>query len=166
MPAQNIVFVFSGRVARAIFEMCIHQNLSGAALKLLRLAKSIDNQIWWFQSPLRMFESEIGMRPILAIETSLNRKGYDSFGWTVSLLDMSTDEVRSICKSNKEVAKKVQRFTGMIPRPDLTCSVLPVTAEILRFQVEMIPNFEWHGRWHGGIEQFWLWVEDAQSGRM
>lgn len=146
--------------------MCLHQNLSGAALKLLRLAKSIDNQIWWFQSPLRHFENEIGMRPIIAIETSLKRRGYDSFGWTVSLLDMNADEVAQICKSKKEVAKKVQRFTGMIPRPGLNCTVLPVTPEILRFHVEILPNFEWHGRWHGGAEQFWLWVEDSQSGTM
>ena len=80
--------------------------------------------------------------------------------------DEGVDEVGQLCKSKKEVAKKIQRFTGMIPRPDLSCSILPVTSQILRFQVEIVPNFEWHGRWHGGMEQFWLWVEDAQSGRM
>ena len=113
-----------------------------------------------------MFEADIGMRPIIAIETSLKRKGYDSFGWTASLLDMSVDVGGQLFISKKEVAKKIQRFTGMIPRPDLSCSILPVTSQILRFQVEIVPNFEWHGRWHGGMEQFWLWVEDAQSGRM
>jgi hypothetical protein len=153
-------------VARAIFEMCLHKNLAGSALKLLRVAKSIDNQFWWFQTPLRHFESEIGLRPIIAIETAISRKGYDSFGWTVSLLDMTVGEVGQLCKSKKEVAKNVQRFTGMIPRPEVRCTVLPVTSEVLRFQLEIEPNFEWHGRWHGGAEQFWLWVEDAQSGMM
>ena len=54
----NYIASNGGRVARAMFEMCLKQGNAGPAIKLLRIAKSIDRRIWWFQSPLRQFEGE------------------------------------------------------------------------------------------------------------
>jgi hypothetical protein len=162
-------FLSIGRVARAIFEMCIQDNRAGTALKLLRFAKSIDNQFWWFQTPLRHFESELGINIMKAIESRQighNRTAYDSYESTLSLLDMTPEEVGQLCRAKKAVGQKVQRFVGMIPRPKVVCKVLPVTRDVLRFQVEIAPDFEWNGRWHGGAVGFWMWVEDSSTQRM
>ncbi len=153
--------------------MCLNDSktgsMAGTALKLLRLAKSVDNQCWWFQTPLRHFESELGANVLKAVESrqlSSNRTAYDSYTATTALLDMTPEEVGQLCRGKKELGQKVQRFIGMIPHPQIACKVLPVTADVLRFQVEVTPNFEWHGRWHGGSLGFWLWVEDTKSQRM
>ena len=193
----NYISSNAGRVARAVFEMCLHENKAGTALKLLRLAKSIDNQFWWFQTPLRHFEDELGNNVIKAIESRHHRgKGdvYDSLSFTLSLLDMMPEEVGQICRAKKAAGVKIQRFVGMIPKVIISCNVQPVTSSVLKFQIELTPDFEWQGRWHGGAGKscvachpllgkcfvltlhfypsflilvfFWLWVEDAQSERI
>ena len=149
----NYIASNAGRVARAIFEMCLHDNKAGTALKLLRLAKSIDNQFWWFQTPLRHFESDLGVNSIKAIESrhhSGKGKGYDSLSSTLDLLDMTPEEVGQIVRSKKAIGSKIQRFVGMIPKPFISCNVQPVTNNVLKFQIELTPDFEWQGRWHGG----------------
>jgi hypothetical protein len=148
--------------------MCLHTNRAGTALKLLRLAKSIDNQFWWFQTPLRHFESEIGINIIKGVESRQDGHGrsYDSYGFTLSLLDLTAEEVGQLCRAKKAIGQKVKRHIGMIPNPVVTCRVLPVTRDVLRFQVEIKPDFEWQGRWHGNAISCWLWVEDSQSERM
>lgn len=48
----NYIASNASRVARALFEMCLRSGRASAALKFIRLAKSIDHRFWWFQSPL------------------------------------------------------------------------------------------------------------------
>lgn len=165
-----LTFFFAvGRVARAIFEMCLQTNRAGTALKLLRFAKSIDNQFWWFQTPLRHFEGELGLNVIKALEsrqTGHSARASDSYAATLSLLDMTPEEVGQLCRSKKAVGQKVLHFVGMIPRPLVSCKVLPVTCDVLRFQVEITLDLKWQGRWHGGAVGFWFLVEDSSSQRM
>ena len=149
----NYIASNAGRVARAIFEMCLHKNKAGTALKLLRLAKSIDNQSWWFQTPLRHFESEIGVNTIKALESRHQNAGgkrYDSLYSTLDLLEMTPEEVGQIVRSKKGVGAKIQRFVGMIPKAIISCNVQPITSSVLKFQIELTPDFEWQGRWHSG----------------
>ena len=149
--------------------MCLHTSNGGTALKVLRFAKSIDNQFWWFQTPLRHFESELGINIIKAVESRhfrTDRIAYDSYASTIALLDMTPEEVGQLCSAKKAIGQKVLQFVGMIPCPVVACKVLPVTSYVLRFQIEITPDFEWHGRWHGGAVVFWLWVEDTDSQRM
>jgi len=160
---------FLGRVARALFEMCIHDNKAGAALKLMRLAKSVDSQIWWFQTPLRHFEGDLGSTVLKAIESKLGigrGGGYDTFASLLTLLDMMDEEVGQLGRGKRELGRKIKNFVSMIPNPLLTCRVLPVTRDVLRFLIEITPSFRWHGRWHGGAQSFWLWIEDSRSERM
>jgi replicative superfamily II helicase len=99
----NYIASNASRVARAIFEMCLHDDKkdgnAGTALKLLRFAKTIDNQFWWFQTPLRHFESELGVQIIKSMESRHHNGGkgdqYDTLVTTLSLLDMTTEEGKS-----------------------------------------------------------------------
>jgi activating signal cointegrator complex subunit 3 len=161
---MNYLASNSARVARAIFEMCIREGQAGSALKLLRIAKSVDNQIWWFQTPLRHFEGELKNEVFLALENQ-NSGGYDSLEWTLSLLDMHPNEVGQLSKWYKGGAK-IQHFVKMIPKLDIHCMVQPVTGSVLRFHIDLQPAFEWSQRWHGGAQSFWLWVEDGENSKM
>eukprot|EP00934_Nitzschia_sp_Nitz4_P001789 Nitzschia sp. Nitz4//scaffold122_size67431//34001//40615//NITZ4_006086-RA/size67431-augustus-gene-0.57-mRNA-1//-1//CDS//3329534406//1789//frame0 len=154
---SNYIATNAGRVARAFFEMSLlRKNKSNATmtLKLLRLAKSVDRRFWWFQSPLRHFDSELSPRVILSVE---------KHGLSPSdILEMTSSEIDQICGSNG-ISHKVKSFAKMIPNPIISCGVTPVTDQVLRFSVDIEPGFEWHGRWHGGAVGFWLWVEDSRG---
>jgi len=163
----NYIASNAGRVARAMFEMCMKQSKASPALKLLRIAKSVDKRIWWFQSPLRQFEGEVRSNVFAALESRKigAEAGYDSFEAALSLLDMQPKEVGQLCHWSQGGAK-VQRLVTMLPRLEVDCEVQPVTRSVLRFHVRLDPVFNWQSRWHGGAESFWLWVEDGDNNRM
>lgn len=163
----NYIASNAGRVARALFEMCLKRGAASAAVKLLRIAKSVDHRIWWFLTPMRHFEAELPGNVFKALESRKlgEQAGYDSFEAAISLLDMQPKEVGQLCHWNRG-GDKIYRFVSYLPRLEMACNVQPVTRGILRFQVHLKPVFEWHGRWHGGAEGFWLLVEDGDNNRM
>lgn len=161
---MNYLASNASRVARSIFEMCIREGMANQALKLLRIAKSVDSQIWWFQTPLRHFEGELPNGTFAALENQ--KKGsYDSLASTLSLLDMHANEVGQLCR-NFKAGSKIQKFVKMIPTLDVHCVVQPVTSSVFRFHIELHPAFNWSPRWHGGAQSFWLWVEDADHNKV
>lgn len=160
---MNYLASNASRVARAVFEMCIREGMATQALRLLRIAKSVDNQIWWFQTPLRHFEGELPNGTFAALENQ--KSGSDSFASTLSLLDMHANEVGQLCR-NFKAGSKIQKFVKMIPQLDVHCLVQPVTSSVFRFHIELHPVFNWSPRWHGGAQSFWLWVEDADQNKV
>jgi hypothetical protein len=163
----NYIASNAGRVARAFFEMSVRKNKAVEALKLLRIAKSVDKQIWWFQTPLRHFEGELPGQVLSAVETRVRSGtgGYDTLETALSLLDMQPAEVGQLCNFHKG-GHKIQNLIHFLPQFDIECIMQPVTATVLNFHVTLSPNFTWNNRWHGGAQSFWLWVENPESGRM
>ena len=162
---MNYVASNVGRIARSLFELCINDGHAVSALKLLRLAKSVDNQIWWFQTPLRHFSDEIKEAQLSALET-YNGNKYDGLGAALSLLELQASEVGQICKAGKGGGDKIKRYIRMIPNIELYCKVQPVTTEVFNFHIQLLPAFDWVRRWHGGAQSFWLWVEDGNNNRL
>lgn len=161
----NYIASNAGRVARALFEMCLKRGMAAPALMLLRIAKSVDKRIWWFQTPLRQFDGELPQNVIRALEYNANATNRKPFDAALSLLDMTPNEVGALCR-NSRGGHKIQRLVGHLPQVEVECKVQPVTRGILIFQVHLEPNFEWSGRWHGSGEGFWLWVEDNDNRRI
>lgn len=163
----NYIASNAGRVARAMFEMCLKRGTVGAAVKLLRIAKSTDRKVWWFQTPLRQFEGELKHQVYAALESKQigGNKGYDTFEYTLSLLDMQSGEVGQLCHW-QQGGEKVQKLVGMLPYVEISCAVQPVTSSVLRFHIELHPVWTWQSRWHGGAEAFWLLVEDSENNRI
>jgi activating signal cointegrator complex subunit 3 len=129
----NYIASNAGRVARSLFEMCIKNGNAYAAIKFLRLAKSVDHRFWWFQSPLRAFEHELKNNVFLALEDSRVgcEEGYDTLERAVSLLDMGAKEVGELCRCQRDGAL-IQKFVRMLPRVDVSCGVHPITKNTLR----------------------------------
>jgi activating signal cointegrator complex subunit 3 len=160
----NYISANGGRIARALFEMCLKNKEAGPALKLLRIAKSIDNRTWWFQSPLRQFEGEIRENSLFKLEQSAG-SNYDGLDYAVSLLDMQPKEVGDMCNWNQG-GEKIQSYIMMLPRFDIEYQLLPITEGILKFRVNLTPAFRWHGRWHGNVQSFWIWIENTENERI
>lgn len=161
---MNYVNSNAARIARALFEMSLKKQEATASIKLLRIAKSVEKQIWWFQTPLRHFEDELGKQVFVALE-GLGSNRYDSFASVISLLDMDAKEVGQMCKWSKG-GGKIQHFIRLLPNLDVSCEVHPVTRSVLRFEVTITAAFKWMKRWHGGAQAFWLFVEDSDADRI
>lgn len=146
-----------------MFEMALKRGKSSTALKLLRLAKSIDRRIWWSQSPLRQFQGEIPDNVLRRIESKI-KNGHDSVLRLLEL-DYSAHELGELC-GNKKLGGKIKELIRMLPVFNVTCSVHPITSSILNFCIQLFPNFEWHQRWHGGALGFWFWIEDSEMDRV
>eukprot|EP00985_Skeletonema_marinoi_P014942 scaffold7635_cov131-Skeletonema_marinoi.AAC.12 len=161
----NYIASNAGRVARALFEMCLKNGHASAALKFLRLAKSCDHRFWWFQSPLRAFD-DLKKNVFVALENEKvsSEEGYTTFEKTVSLLDLVPEEVGQMCHCFRDGAL-IQKKIRLLPRVKCTCTVHPITKNTLRFSIELEPIFNWSARYHGGAEGFWLWVEDSENNR-
>jgi activating signal cointegrator complex subunit 3 len=162
----NYIATNAGRVARAMFEMCLKRSTAGPAVKLLRIAKSIDRRIWWFQSPLRQFEGELKNNVYSALESKqLGGEGYDTFDYTLSLLDMQPGEVGQLCHWSKG-GDKIQSLVAMLPSIEMDYMVKPLTVGVLQFHIQLQPSWTWKSRWHGGAEGFWLMIEDGDNDRI
>lgn len=133
----NYIASNAGRIARGLFEICLKRNMADSAIRLLKLAKSIDRQVWFFQTPLRQFEKELGENVLKAIED--NSRGPNAFDVAISLLDMHPKEVGQLCRSAKD-GQKIQRLIRFIPRLDLVCNIQPVTHDVLKFHVSITPD--------------------------
>ena len=128
----NYIASNAGRVARALFEMCLKTGNAAAALKFLRLAKSIDQRFWWFQSPLRAFSHELKKNVFDTLEDSrIAEGGYNTFERVISLLDMEPKEVGQLCHCFRDGAL-IQKFVRMLPRVEVSCTVHPITRNTLR----------------------------------
>lgn len=171
----NYIASNAGRVARALFEMCLKNGQANAALKLLRIAKSVDKRIWWFQTPLRQFEG-IPSNVFTALECRDEKPSkYDAYDKVLYLLDMepgkridhrletkpsreantiffaslTEGEIGQLCRWNKG-GKEVKKLVRYLPFLDVHCDVQPLSRSILRFNVTINPTFIWNNRWHGG----------------
>eukprot|EP00804_Cyclotella_cryptica_P005774 CCRYP_000100-RC/>CCRYP_000100-RC protein AED:0.06 eAED:0.06 QI:2796/1/1/1/0.9/0.76/21/2629/1339 len=161
----NYIASNASRVARALFEMCLKSGRASAALKFIRLAKSVDHRFWWFQSPLRHFESELKKNVFTQLEDQRRVASEDEpFQLAISLLDMEPNEVGQLCHCFRD-GELIQKYVRMLPNVEVKCTVHPITKGTLRFQIELEPTFNWNPRYHGGAEGFWLWVEDNENNR-
>jgi len=156
----NYINANAARIVRALFEMKLKEGNSWPALKLLRIAKSIEKQLWWFQTPLRQFESELGKQVYESIESNgKDNTCWDIFETTLSLLDLQVNEVEAMCKA-KGHGRNIQQHISMLPRFEVTGQIHPVTRHVLKFEITIEPLFQWAKRWHGSAQSFWLLVED------
>jgi activating signal cointegrator complex subunit 3 len=121
----------AGHVASAPFEMCLKSSNAYAAIKFLRLAKSVDHRFWWFQSPLRAFENELKKNVFGALENLRvgSEEGYDTLERALSLLDMEANEVGEFCRCFRHGAL-IQKFIRMLPRVDASCLVRNYAASL------------------------------------
>lgn len=162
---MNYIMGSAARLARGLFEISLtRQESINVAVKLLRIAKSIEKQIWWFQTPLRNFENELNEEIYKAVEEKATHR-FDPFEFLLSLLDMQVKEVGQICHPVKNGAT-IHRFISLIPRLSISCNLQPITRSVLRVDLTLNAEFSWMKRWHGGAQNFWLFVEDPETDRI
>jgi len=78
------------------------------------------------------------------------------------LLDMDARDVGSIVRV-PAYGSQILKYVNHIPYLEVTATVQPITRTVLKVDLVLDPQFEWIDRFHGGVEPFWVWVEDAEN---
>ncbi|KAG0308854.1 DEIH-box ATPase [Dissophora globulifera] len=143
----------SGRILRAIFEICLRRGWAQLTRKALDLCKMVEKRQWLSMTPLRQFK---------AINSELVKKiERKDFEW-VRYFDLSSQEIGELVGVPK-AGKLLERYIHEFPRLDLQSHVQPLTRSILKVELTITPDFKWDEKVHGTAEAFWILVEDVDG---
>lgn len=146
----------AGRILRALYEIALNNSWSQLAQRLFDLCKMVERRMWSVMLPLRQFKS---LPDELIVKLERN-----NFGWE-RYYDLSTVELGELCRQPK-LGKTLHKLIHLIPKLELQVFVQPMTREMLRVEVSIIPDFQWDPKLHGSNERFWLFVEDGSGERI
>ena len=151
---QSYVITNASRIARALFEIILRKNWPLLSGRLLKFAKTIERQMWDFETPLRQ-------HPLIKYEvlTKLENRNFT----IEKLRELDVKELGRLIHHQK-AASDVKRAAWEIPQVEIEANIQPITRTVLRVRLTITPDFNWNDRIHGkGTEPFWIWVEDPDN---
>ena len=151
----------AGRVLRAIFEIALKKGWASVAKMSLELCKTAEKRMWPAMSPLRQFpqRSEYGA-PTISTDVVQRAERVD-VPWT-NYFDLDPPrmgELLGMPKAGRVVCNAVAHF----PRLEVEATCQPITRSLLRIELGLTPNFQWHQELHGLVELFWIMIEDCDG---
>lgn len=152
----DMVFITqnAGRLFRAVYELCLKKNWSNVTKMLLNLCKTVDRRMWIANSPLRQFKT----CPIEVIR----RMEASTLPWNTYLDLQSPGEVGQAIRSEKH-GKLVYDLLRRFPKLSIKCAIQPITPSLLRFELEVLPDWVWDEKLHGNAESFLVLLEDTDG---
>ncbi len=152
---QHYVVQNGSRIARALFEIALRKNWPLLAGRILKFAKTIERQMWDFESPLKQHP---GIK--FEILDKLERRNFT----LDRLREMDPKEIGQMIHHVRAGAD-VKKAAMEIPLVELEATIQPITRTVLRVKLSVKPNFRWNDRVHGtnASEPFWIWVEDPEN---
>jgi activating signal cointegrator complex subunit 3 len=149
----NYVAQNAGRIARALFEICLKRGWSTMARYYLCLCNSIDRRVRMDHNPLRQF-------PDLPFD--ILKKLEDADASYEYLVDMDSREIGQLIH-NQKFGPKVKELVHKLPMLSVEAKVQPITRGIIRMTINLASSFDWVDRYHGQAEPFWIWIEDGEN---
>ncbi|GAV48901.1 hypothetical protein ZYGR_0N03060 [Zygosaccharomyces rouxii] len=145
--AQNSV-----RICRALFLIGMNRRWGKFSKVMLDICKSIEKRLWYFDHPLCQFElPENVVRQLRTKNPSMEH-----------LLELDADELGELVH-NKKVGNKVFKLLNRFPKILIDAEIFPITTNVMRIHVELIPDFAWDFQVHGNAEFFWVLVEESDK---
>lgn len=66
--------------------------------------------------------------------------------------------------NHPKIGTKVRSYAFQFPQVALASSIQPITRNVLRVHLHVIPDFQWNDKMHGCVaEPWWIWVEDPET---
>ncbi|KAN0023819.1 hypothetical protein ACTFIV_008206 [Dictyostelium citrinum] len=150
---SNYTVQNSSRILRGLFEISLKKGWCTVSKTILDLCKMVDHQLWHFESPLRQAK-------VLSLDTIRKIEERD---WTPErICDMEIGELAFVL-GNQLIAKTTRKIAQQFPKLDFEIQVQPITANIIRINMTLIPMFSWNDKMHGDSQPFWIWVQDNES---
>lgn len=150
---SNYIAQNGGRIARALFEICLKRGWVTLAKFYLQLTQCIDKRVSFDHTPLRQFN---------CLPYDIIRKIEEGEIDLDQVVEMNSREVGALIH-NQKLGSLVLTLTRNLPYLFVDISVQPITREILRISLSISSDFVWSDRYHGKAVSFILWIEDGQS---
>lgn len=120
---------------------------------LLTLSKCVDRRMWDYECPLRQLDN---VKP--EIITRLEEKQIG----LAEIHEMDAGDIGGLLR-NPRLGDVVKSLADHIPTLFLDAQAKPITRTVLRITVTIEAAFKWHDRHHGGVEPWWMVVEDPDN---
>ncbi|KAG8747501.1 hypothetical protein FRC10_000637 [Ceratobasidium sp. 414] len=152
--AQN-----GGRIIRALLEIAITRKYASTAASLAQMSLAVEKRMWPFVNPMEQF-------------TDLHRDVLHNLSrWAddltpIELAQHDAKELGELIHMNYIHGGALLKDAKQFPSAGLSVRVRPLTAELLRIQVNTTRNFDWNPSRHGQREPFWLWVQDEEGSKI
>ncbi|KAI3404130.2 mug81 [Candida oxycetoniae] len=149
---SNYVAQNSARICRALFLIAMNRRWGKLMEIMLSLCKSIDKRIWSFEHPMCQFDLP---EPVL--------KNIKNKNPTMAMLrDMEPAELGDFVHNNS-MGNVLYKLVGKFPYIEINSEIFPITTNVMRLHVELVPDFDWDVRYHGMAQIFWLTVEESDK---
>ncbi|KAG9101087.1 hypothetical protein FS749_010493 [Ceratobasidium sp. UAMH 11750] len=152
--AQN-----GGRIIRALLEIAITRKYASTAANLAQMSLAVEKRMWPFVNPMEQF-------------TDLHRDVLHNLSrWAddltpTELAQYNAKELGELIHMNYIHGGALLKDAKQFPSAELSVRVRPLTAELLRIQVNATRNFDWNSSRHGQREPFWLWVQNEEGSKI
>ena len=150
----------AARLTRCMFEIALRRGWAALARGALELSISIQQRLWSSACALRQFTPLPGAGGGLPEET-LKRLEKSSLPWA-AYYDLSPADLGTLVR-NPKLGKPLHRFVHSIPRLDIASRLLPLSRTSVRLDLTLTPDFIFDAALHGGVEEFWILVEDCDG---
>ncbi|EGV61861.1 Sec63-domain-containing protein [Yamadazyma tenuis ATCC 10573] len=147
----------AGRLLRALHEICLRKNWASVSKTTLDLCKMVEKRMWLTNSALRQFGSSVSKEIVRATESS-----HVPFVNYFTLSPEALAEAVNLKGNSRRVHELLKQF----PRLNLSYYAQPLTHNLLRVQVEVVPNWDWNPSVHGNFQDFLLFVEDCDGDKI
>lgn len=118
-----------------------------------------EKRIWFFDTPLLQFDSDIPSEVLDKLSDLFTRNQMRLY----DLREMTSDEIGDRIR-HKKSGPLVKKYAHMVPAVDISATVRPITRTILTVYVDVKPDFVWEDKVHGKTAQvFWIWLTDTSN---
>jgi antiviral helicase SLH1 len=148
-----------GRIIRALLEIAVSRKYASTAANLAQMSLAVEKRMWPFVNPMAQF-------------TDLHRDVLHNLSlWAdhlapYELAQYNPRDLGALIHMNHIHGGALLKAAKQFPHVDLSVRVRPLTAELLRIQVEATRDFDWSAKWHGQREPFWLWTQDEEGSQI
>ncbi|CUM63214.1 uncharacterized protein PRCAT00000784001 [Priceomyces carsonii] len=144
----------AGRLLRAIYQIVLKKNWSSVTKTALDLCKIVEKRMWLSNSPFRQFGDLVPTEVIRTTESSLLP--------FLNYFDLSAEELAESVnlRANSQIAFNLLK---QFPRLSLSYYAQPITPNLIRVQVEVLPEWTWNPKIHGNFQTFLVIVEDCDG---
>jgi activating signal cointegrator complex subunit 3 len=143
------------RLFRAIFEISVRLGWSSVARRANDLARAVERRVWPFEHPFAQAHDV----PLSVLDALKKR---DAPHDLQSLREFSESQWHQLLGSTS-LAHIAKRILAEFPRLDITGSLRPLSARLIRIQIRCTPYWEWGSRlWNsnaGELARYTLWIE-------
>lgn len=152
----NYVAQNGARLIRALLEISLSHKWAVTASSLISMSKALEQRLWPYEHPMKQ---QFGLRN----ELIYNITRWADESTIEELVELSPAELGTLIHLNESHGAALHRVLKSFPTLSLRVHLKPLSHEVLKLQIQAIPNFIWNEKISGNLETFFLIAESEDE---